>query len=70
MPNFITRGLALLELFKLRVKTPPADIVAFFAEAGADISRITGPVRYLAESLRLGAVAYVPRGRRHPFGCR
>lgn len=62
--SFITRDLALLALFKLRGNTPPADIVEFFATAGADISDITGPVRDLeqrgVEATRLGAVAYIP----------
>ena len=65
--SFITRDLALLALFKLRNNTPLADIVAFFAAAGADISGITGPVRDLeervVEATRLGAVAYIPSGR-------
>jgi hypothetical protein len=65
--SFVTRDLALLALFKLRGKTPPADIVDFFAAAGADISAITGPLRDLeervAEATRLGAVAYIPSGR-------
>jgi hypothetical protein len=65
--SFITRDLALLELFKLRGKTPPADIVDFFAGAGVDIRAITGPLRDLAERVveatRLGAVAYIPSGR-------
>jgi len=42
-------------------------IVPFFAQASADISRITGPIRSLAERVGLatglGAVAYVPSGR-------
>ena len=65
--SYITRDMALLELFKLRGKQPPADIVAFFAASGADISGITGPLRDLRErvdaALALGAVAYVPSGR-------
>jgi hypothetical protein len=67
LKSTITRDLALLELFKLRGKIPPYDIVPFFAEAGVDISEITGPVRGLEErveqALALGAVAYVPSGR-------
>ncbi len=63
----ITRDLALLELFKLHGIAPPQDVVAFFAAAGAEIGGITGPVRDLAERMRLarevGAVAYVPSGR-------
>ncbi len=53
------------------VPEPPTDIVAFFAEAGVDISGVTdravaetGPIRNLRERVRLarelGAVAYVP----------
>ena len=53
------------------VPEPPTDIVAFFAEAGVDISGATdravaetGPIRNLRERVRLarelGAVAYVP----------
>ena len=53
------------------VPEPPTDIVAFFAEAGVDISGATdravaetGPIRDLRERVRLarelGAVAYVP----------
>ena len=65
--SFITRDLALLELFKLRRIAPPQDVVAFFAAAGAEIGGVTGPVRDLAERVRLatelGAVAYVPSGR-------
>ncbi len=65
--SYITRDTALLELFKLRGKAPPADIVAFFATAGADIARLTGPTRGLAErvaaALALGAAGYVPGGR-------
>jgi hypothetical protein len=63
----ITRDTALLALFTLREQEPPADIVPFFAAAGADISGSTGPVRALAERVAqaraLGAVAYVPSGR-------
>jgi len=65
--SFITRDLALLALFKLRGETPPADIVDFFAGAGADIREITGPIRDLEqrvyEATQLGAVAYIPSGR-------
>lgn len=65
--SYITRDMALLELFKLRGKQPPDDIVAFFATAGADIERLSGPLRGLRErveaALTLGAVAYVPSGR-------
>ena len=53
------------------VPEPPTDIVAFFAEAGVDISGVTdravaetGPIRDLRERVRLarelGAIAYVP----------
>jgi hypothetical protein len=53
------------------VPDPPADIVAFFAEAGVDIAGATdravaetGPIRDLRERVamarELGAVAYVP----------
>ena len=70
--SYITRDTALLELFKLRGKTPPADIVAFFATAGADIARLTGPLRGLGErvaaALALGAVGYVPGGRGRDVG--
>lgn len=63
--SFITRDKALLAYFDLRGETPPDDIVQFFADAGVDISRQTGPVRNLRERVRmaeqdLGAVAYVP----------
>lgn len=65
--SYITRDMALLELFKLRGKTPPKDIVAFHREAGVDISAITGPVRQLEKRVQqaqaLGAVAYIPSGR-------
>jgi hypothetical protein len=69
--SYITRDMALLELFKLRGKTPPDDIVAFQREAGVDaasgLAAITGEVRSLAERVRLaveaGAIAYVPSGR-------
>jgi hypothetical protein len=65
--SYITRDTALLALFTLREQEPPADIVPFFAAAGADISGNTGPVRALAERVAqaraLGAVAYVPSGR-------
>ncbi len=65
--SFITRDLALLALFRLRGETPPADIVDFFAGAGADIREITGPIRDLEqrvyEAAQLGAVAYIPSGR-------
>lgn len=70
--SYITRDMALLELFKLRGKTPPADIVDFFASAGADIARLTGPLRGLGErvaaALGLGAVGYVPGGRGRDVG--
>ncbi len=70
--SYITRDTALLELFKLRGKAPPADIVAFFATAGADITRLTGPLRGLGErvaaALALGAVGYVPGGRGRDVG--
>ncbi len=62
----ITRDLALLALFALRGKVPPADIVTLFAEGGVNIARITGPLRGLRErveaALALGATAYVPSG--------
>lgn len=62
--GFITRDLALLAFFELTDQAPPADIVAFFAEAGADIERNTGPIRDLRvrveEATRRGAVAYIP----------
>lgn len=65
--SYITRDMALLELFKLRGKVPPEDIVAFHREAGVEIASITGEVRSLAERVRLaveaGAIAYVPSGR-------
>jgi hypothetical protein len=65
--SFITRDQALLALFELRRKRLPRDIVAFFAQAGADIAPITGPVRDLEERVlrawELGAVAYVPSRR-------
>jgi type I restriction-modification system DNA methylase subunit len=63
--SYITRDSALLELFKLRGKQPPDDIVAFFAAAGADISSSTGPVRRLhervAQAVGMGAVGYLPK---------
>ncbi len=65
--SFITRDQALLALFELRRKPPPEDIVAFFAQAGADIAPVTGPLRDLRERVlwawELGAVAYVPSRR-------
>ena len=65
--SYITRDMALLELFKLRGKEPPADIVTFFAAAGVDIAGRTGSLSGLRErveaALALGAVAYVPSGR-------
>lgn len=65
--SFITRDQALLELFRLRGRRPPEDIVAFFAAAGADIAPVTGPLRALEERVRqaweLGAVAYIPSRR-------
>jgi hypothetical protein len=65
--SFITRDQALLALFELRGQQPPADVVEFFAVAGADIAAVTGPVRGLAERValakELGGVAYVPSGR-------
>jgi len=68
--SFITRDKALLALFDLRGREPPTDIVAFFASAGVDISRNTGPIRDLrqrvAEAERRGAVAYIPSVRGRP----
>lgn len=65
--SFITRDQALLALFELRGKQPPADVVEFFAAAGADIAAVNGSVRGLAERVAqaqaLGAVAHVPSGR-------
>src|SRR5262249_10653154 len=66
--SFITRDQALLALFTLRAKEPPADIVTFFAHAGVDIRAPTGTIRDLRERVRvareeLGAVAYVPSRR-------
>ncbi len=66
--SFITRDMALLELFKYRGKTPPTDIVSFFADAEVDIRQRTGSVVDLAERVRtatqeLGAVAYQPSRR-------
>lgn len=66
--SFSTRDQALLALFTLHAKEPPADIVIFFASAGVDIRSQTGPIRDLCERVRvareeLGAVAYVPSGR-------
>lgn len=62
--GFITRDLALLTFFELSTQEPPTDIVAFFAEAGVDIERNTGPIRDLRqrveEAARRGAVAYLP----------
>jgi uncharacterized protein (DUF433 family) len=62
--GFVTRDLALLTLFELTGEGPPTDIVAFFAEAGIDIARQTGPIRDLPirveEASRSGAVAYIP----------
>lgn len=66
--SFITRDLALLTLFTQRRKTPPSDIIAFFAEAGVDIRQRTGPIVDFAERVRiatqeLGAIAYQPSQR-------
>lgn len=62
--SYVTRDLALLAYLEMAGEEPPADIVAFFAEAGVDIERQTGPIRDLRERVeqarRLGAVAYVP----------
>lgn len=62
--GFITRDLALLTYFNLIGEDPPADIVAFFAEAGVNVERQTGPLRDLrvrvAEATQRGAVAYIP----------
>ncbi len=62
--GFITRDLALLMFFELSAQEPPGDIVAFFADAGVDIERNTGPIRNLRarveEATRRGAVAYLP----------
>jgi len=62
--GFITRDLALLTFFELTGQEPPTDIVAFFAEAGVDIERNTGPIRDLRgrvdEAMKRGAVAYLP----------
>jgi hypothetical protein len=68
--SYITRDKALLALFDLRGKEPPTDVVEFFASAGIDISRNTGPVRDLrervAEAERRGAIAYIPSVRGRP----
>ena len=66
--SFITRDMALLALFQHRGKTPPADIVSFFAEAGVDIRQRTGTMTDLVERVRVaiqeqGAVAYQPTQR-------
>lgn len=66
--SFISRDQALLALFNRRGKTPPVDIGPFFAEAGVDIRQRTGPIRDLAERVRIaiqevGAVAYQPTQR-------
>jgi uncharacterized protein (DUF433 family) len=62
--GFITRDLALLAFFNLLGQDPPDDTVEFFAKAGVDIERQTGPIRNLRhrveEAHRRGAVAYVP----------
>lgn len=62
--GFITRDLALLTFFELIGQAPPHDIVVFFADAGVNIERQTGPIRDLservAEATRRGAVAYIP----------
>jgi hypothetical protein len=62
--SYITRDTALLEYCRYKGVAPPQDIVAFYADIGADISRKTGPIRNLeervAEATRLGAIAYVP----------
>jgi uncharacterized protein (DUF433 family) len=62
--SYITRDLALLTFFQLLPKEPPGDIVAFFAKAGIDIDRQTGPIRDLRERVeeatRRGAVGYIP----------
>jgi hypothetical protein len=66
--SFITRDLALLALFQRRGKTPPADIVSFFAEAGVDIRQRTGTITDLAKRVYVaiqeqGAIAYQPTQR-------
>lgn len=66
--SFITRDLALLALFQLRNKKPPADIISFFNEAGVHIRHSTGSIISLIERVctagqKLGAVAYQPSGR-------
>lgn len=65
--SFITRDLALLTFLELTEQGSPADIVAFFADAGVDIARRTGPIRDLrervTEATRRGAVAYIPSTR-------
>lgn len=48
-------------------KTPPDDVVRFFASAAVDIDTITGPLRGMearvAEATRLRAIAYIPNGK-------
>jgi hypothetical protein len=66
--SFVTRDMALLALFERRSKTPPSDIVSFFAEAGVDIRKRTGIITDLAERVYVaiqeqGAVAYQPTQR-------
>jgi hypothetical protein len=65
--SFITRDLALLALFTLRGKTPPDNIVSFFATAGVDIRHQTGDIIDLRKRVRVaqqefGAIAYQPSG--------
>jgi uncharacterized protein (DUF433 family) len=66
--SYVTRDLALLTYCELMHESPPTNIVAFFAEAGVDIDRQTGPIRDLRERIeeatRRGAVAYIPSTRK------
>ena len=62
--SFITRDLALLTFLELTGQEPPTDIVAFFAQAGVDIQRQTGPFRDLARAGGGGNPA--GRGGLHP----
>jgi uncharacterized protein (DUF433 family) len=66
--SYFTRDLALLTYCELMNEPPPTNIVAFFADAGVDIDRQTGPIRDLRERVeeatRRGAVAYIPSTRK------
>ncbi len=66
--SYITRDLVLLEFVTLIGTLVPCDVVSFFADAGSDIARVTGPIRHLEERVdharAIGAIAYQPARRR------